>query len=116
MKDANTLPYYPRFILNFDDGKCFSTGDLDQLQHIKESGINEGISQFFPGQIINATWQLENNKLEAISYKVDKIEIRQIKYDLDEPTFGVNENDCYSLFGKEKKWLMEIYVFFKKLP
>ncbi len=115
MNKANNLPYYPRFIFNFNDGLCFSTGDLDELEYIKESGTDYEITHFFPGQKIDVSWVNENEEPEIRKYEVNKIEVRQIKYDLDEPTYGINMNDCTSIYGKEKKWLMEIYIFMNKI-
>lgn len=111
MQNANNLPYYPRFIFNFNDGNCFSTGDLDKFEHIKGSGTDYEITQFYPGQKIDVKWVNESGEPEIRTYVVDKIEIQQIKYDLDEPTYGINMNDCTTYTGKEKKWIMEIYVF-----
>ena len=111
MTDSNSLPYYPRFIFNFSDDKCFSTGDLDEFEYIKEHKQDYKISRFVPGQKVDVTFVNENNESEVGTYSVNRIEIHQIKYDLDEPTYGFNMNDCTSIFGKEKKWLMEIYVY-----
>lgn len=111
MTNASALPYYPRFIFNFSDGKCFSTCDLDEFKYIKEHEVDYDITRFVPGQKVDVSWVNENNEQEVTTYSVNKIEIHQIKYDLDEPTYGINMNDCASVFGKEKKWMMEIYVF-----
>ncbi|MDJ1495020.1 hypothetical protein QNI19_18925 [Cytophagaceae bacterium DM2B3-1] len=111
MTNANSLPYYPRFIFNFSDGRCFSTADLDWFTYIKDTGDDYPITSFVPGRLIDMKWTKENNELDIRTYKVDKIEIHQIKYDLDEPTYGMNSNDCMGVAGKEKKWMMEIYVF-----
>jgi len=111
MTNASTLPYYPRFIFNCDDGKCFSTADLDELNYIKEGGTEYDVTRFVPKQILDISWSNGNGGLETKSYSVGKIEIHQIKRDLDEPTYGVNSNDCTSVYGRDKKWMMEIYVF-----
>jgi hypothetical protein len=110
MMDANSLPYYPRFIFNCNDGRCLTTGDLEIFKHIKEKGSDYDISRFVPGQRINISWT-NNGEKEVQSYEVKKIEIHQLKHDLDEPTYGTNMNDCTGLAGREKKWMMEIYVF-----
>lgn len=111
MTDANSLPYYPRFIFNCNDGNCLSTADLELFKHIKETGSDYDISRFVPGQSISISWINDNEEKEVRSYVVNKIEIHQIKHDLDEPTYGTNMNDCTGIFGREKKWMMEIYVF-----
>lgn len=111
MIKAANLPYYPRFIFNCDDGNCMSTGDLEMFEYIKESDSGHEITRFTPGQKINISWINESKELEIKTYKVDKIEIHQIKYDLDEPTYGMNLNDCTAVFGSKKKWMMEIYIF-----
>lgn len=111
MTDANSLPYYPRFIFNFNDGVCFSTGDLEHFEYIKEHKTDYEVTRFVPGQKVDVTFENEDNETEVKTYSVNRIEIQQIKYDLDEPTYGINMNDCSSIFGKEKKWMMEIYVF-----
>lgn len=113
MINASTLPYYPRFIFNCDDDRCFSTGDLDELEYIKESGTDYDVTRFVPNQILDISWSDGNGGFEIKSYSVDKIEIHQIKRDLDEPTYGINMNDCAEVYGREKKWMMEIYVFLK---
>ncbi len=115
MNKASELPYYPRFIFNFNDGNCFSTGDLDEFEYIKEHGNDHEITQFLPGQKIDVSWVNEDEELEIRTYSVNKIEIRQIKYDLDEPTYGINMNDCSAINGRKKKWMMEIYVFLDKI-
>ena len=115
MTNANALPYYPRFIFSCSDGNCFSTADLEQLKHIKDAGSEYDVSSFVPGRKINISWVNDAGQQEIKVYKVDKIEIHQIKYDLDEPTYGMNSNDCSAVFGKEKKWLMEIYVFLENV-
>lgn len=111
MTDANLLPYYPRFIFNFSDGNCFSTGDLTEFQFIKEHKTDYEISRFIPGQKIDFTWEDENENSIIKTYTVNKIQVQQIKYDLDEPTYGINLNDCGVISGEKKKWLMEIYVY-----
>ena len=118
MTKASSLPYYPRFIFNCSDGKCFSTADLDSLEYIRdaedeEDGYSRDITQFVPGQILNISWSAPDAKVEVKSYKVERIEIHQIKYDLDKETKGVNSNDCSVVAGKHKKHMMEIYVFLK---
>jgi hypothetical protein len=111
MTKANNLPYYPRFIFNCNDNKCMSTGDLELFKFIKESGTDYEITRFVPGQKIDISWINENEKVEIKTYTVNKIEIHQIKTDLDKPTYGINSNDCTMISGKEKKWMMEIYIF-----
>ena len=111
MTDTNSLPYYPRFIFNFNDDKCFSTGDLDEFEYIKEHKSEHKISRFVPGQNVDVTFVNENDESEIKTYLVNQIKIQQIKYDLDEPTYGINMDDCTAIFGKDKKWMMEIYVY-----
>ena len=115
MTDSNNLPYYPRFIFNCDDGNCMSTGDLKFFKFIKETGSEYDITKFTPGQKIDISWVNENDEQEIKTYEVNRIEIHQIKYDLDKPTYGMNSNDCTAIAGKEKKWMMEIYVFLNQL-
>nr|WP_276904078.1 hypothetical protein [Pedobacter kyonggii] len=115
MTNATDLPYYPRFIFNCSDDRCFSTGDLDYLKFIKEKGSEYEITRFKKGQILQITWEEDNGKKLVKDYEVSDVEIAQIKYDVDEPTYGINSNDCTGIYGKEKKWLMEIYIFLKAL-
>ena len=111
MKKATELPYYPRFIFNCSDHNCFSTADVELLEHIKETGSEYEITRFTRGQSLDITWADEVGNLTLKTYKVREIEIHQIKYDIDEPTYGINLNDCQTVFGKEKKVLMELYIF-----
>lgn len=117
MTKASLLPYYPRFIFSCSDGKCFTTADLDELKDIKDAddvddGYGYDITQFVPGQRIQISWSAPDNGLEIKTYKVDKIEIHQIKRDLDAETKGMNSNDCWgAVSGRTKKHMMEIYVF-----
>jgi hypothetical protein len=115
MPKASTLPYYPRFIFTCDDGKCFSTADLDYLRDIKDADdkYEHDITQFVPGQLLKITWAADNNQTEVKYYEVDRLEVHQIKYDTNEPTVGMNSNDCTVIAGQPKKHLMEIYVFLK---
>lgn len=115
MMKASDLPYYPRFIFNFSDGSCFSTGDLDEFEYIKEHGTDYEITQFVTGQKIDVIWVDEHEEQEIRTYSVNKIDIHQIKYDLDEPTYGINLNDCSTITGRKKKWMMEIYIFLDKI-
>lgn len=111
MTKASNLPYYPRFIFNGSDGNRFSTADLELFDYLKETGSEYKISRFKKGQSIDVTIASEDGETIIKTYKVSDIEIQQIKYDIDEPTYGFNMNDCQSVDGSEKKWLMEIYVF-----
>lgn len=116
MKKASLLPYYPRFIFSCSDGKCFTTADLDELKHIKDAddvddGFGRDITQFVPGQRVQFSWLAADDGIEVKVYTVEKIEVHQIKYDLDKETKGMNSNDCSMISGKPKKHMMEIYVF-----
>ena len=111
MKEANKLPYYPRFIFNFSDGHCLSTADLDLFRFIKESGSEHKISRFKKGQKIDVHIEGDYRKKVIKTYIVTEIEIQEIKYDIDEPTYGINKNDCLSVEGVKKKWIMDIYIF-----
>lgn len=108
---ASDLPYYPRFIFNCSDGNCFSTADLELFGFLKETGTDYKVSRFKKGQKIDVTTANDSEETLIKTYVVSEIEIQQIKYDIDEPTYGFNMNDCQSVDGSEKKWLMEIYVF-----
>jgi hypothetical protein len=109
MKDANLLSTYPRFIFNCNDGRCLSTGDLNFIKKIKLKGFKGNIIQFIPEQEIEIPWTVEN-KTELKTYKIESIEIRQIKYDLDEQHYGFNSDDCENIQGQDKTWIMEIYI------
>ena len=109
MTDANSLPYYPRFIFNCNDGRCFSTGDLDLFRFIKKRGKDYDITSFASGEEVEIHWE-DDDEITTIAYVIDHIDIHQIKRDVDEPTKGLHINDC-TLSGKEKKWIMEIYIF-----
>lgn len=111
MTDVNLLPYYPRFIFNCNDGMCLSTGDVELLDQLKEAGNGYPISRFVSGQRVRICWKTEIGGQDVRTYVVNKIEIHQIKRDLDEPTYGTNSNDCIVNSGRDKNWLMEIYVF-----
>jgi hypothetical protein len=111
MTNANLLPYYPRFIFNFNDGKCLSTADLDEFRHMKEHESGYEITRFFTGQKIDVTFVDVNERANVFTYIVNRVEIYEIKQDLDKPSYGFNGNDCRAISGKEKKWMMEIYVF-----
>ncbi|WP_338815680.1 hypothetical protein V9L05_21840 (plasmid) [Bernardetia sp. Wsw4-3y2] len=114
MTNANSLPYYPRFIFSCNDGKYFSTGDLDFFKFVKKRDRTYDITSFSSGDEVDIYWENDDGKTEVIAYTVDHIDIHQIKRDIDEPTKGLNMNDC-TLFGKEKKWIMEIYIFLNKI-
>lgn len=79
MKDANSLPYYPRFIFNCSDGKCLSTGDLDFFKHIKEIETDYDITSFVPGRKLEITWATDNEEQEIKAYIINRIEIHQLK-------------------------------------
>ena len=111
MTKASELPYYPRFIFNCSDDNCFSTADLELFGHIKETGSEYEISRFKKGQSLDITWIDEQDNQVVKTYKVSDIEIHQIKRNIDEPTYGFNKNDCTSVQGNKKIWLMEIYIF-----
>lgn len=111
MTKANNLPYYPRFIFNCSDGYAFSTGDLEIFKLIKETGKDYEVTSFRQGQSLNITQIDENNEKVVKTYVVNRIQVNRIKYDLDEPDYGINLDDSTSIQGKKKKWLMEIFVY-----
>lgn len=111
MTDANLLPYYPRFIFNCNDDLCFSTADLEEFKYLTEHKSDSKITRFVTGQKVDVKIDDENGAFVIKTYEVRKIDIHQIKYDLDEPTYGFNMNDCTNIQGNPKKHLMEIYVF-----
>ncbi|MER3376528.1 MAG: hypothetical protein RIM83_17955 [Allomuricauda sp.] len=116
MTKASSLPYYPRFIFNCSDDNCFSTADVELFDSIKETGSDYEVTRFKKGQKLDITWIGENDETTVKTYRVSEIEIHQIKRDIDEPTYGINMNDCHGpVFGEKKKWLMEIYVFLELL-
>lgn len=110
MNEIENLSYYPKFIFNTSDGKAFSTTSLDTFKHLKEIGRNNKINRFVKGQNINITTTDESDNIEVKLYEVTKIEIQNIKYEINEPDYGVNMNDSLTE-DKEKKILMEIYIF-----
>ncbi|ARV15354.1 hypothetical protein [Polaribacter sp. SA4-12] len=109
MNEINELPYYPRFIFNISNGNCFSTADLEVLNNIKEKGRKGKINNFKKGQIISISEINENAENIVKTYKVLEIEIGEIKYEIDEKKYGINLNDCENS-GKDKIWLMEIFI------
>lgn len=111
MTKASELPYYPRFIFNCSDEQCLSTADLELFEHIKETGSEYEVTRFKKGQSLDITWVDEQDNPIIKTYIVSEIEIHQIKRDIDEPTYGMNKNDCTAVQGDKKKWLMEIYIF-----
>ncbi|RYE18308.1 MAG: hypothetical protein EOP45_14345 [Sphingobacteriaceae bacterium] len=111
MNHANALPYYPRFVFNCSNGECLSTGDLEFFESIKDLNSSYDITSFVPGEKINIYWPIENSEPEIKTYLINRIEIHQIKYDLDKAVKGENSNDCKLIYGREKKWLMDVYIF-----
>ena len=116
MQKAGDLPYYPRFILNCSDGNCFTTADIDEFEYVKEVGTDYDLSRFKINQKLEIQWVDDNDEQLLKKYKVSNIEIHQIKRDIDEPTYGMNMNDCSGgIAGRRKKHLMEIYIFLDSL-
>lgn len=114
MTKASSLTYYPRFVLTCSDGQCLATADLDYLlKYVRDAEDNYGgdITQFVPGQILKISWAGVDNEVDVRSYKVDRVEVHQIKSDLDMPTTGDMSDNCRETFGKEKQHMMEVYVF-----
>ncbi|MGV8877808.1 MAG: hypothetical protein ACOH2A_02130 [Sphingobacteriaceae bacterium] len=105
---TNDLNHYPRFIFNCSDGRGLSTADLDFLKGFSKDDQMTNISSFNIDDIISIKWaDLE----EHLEYKVSKIEIKEIMYNTDERILGMNEFDVNPVFGKDKYWLMGLYVF-----
>lgn len=84
---------------------------MNLFKYLKVSGSEYDISRFKKGQKIDIDIASERGETIVKTYIVSEIEIHQIKYDIDEPTYGLNKNDCLSVDGAKKKWLMEIYIF-----
>jgi hypothetical protein len=106
--NLNDLQYYPRFVFNCSDGKCFSTDDLALLKDINIPHINK-IDQFRTGEEISIKW---SDIDEPKQYIILKIDIRDIRYDSDEKLYGFHEDDCSAIStDKDKFHLMSIFIF-----
>ena len=108
----NDLKHYPRFVISRPDGKCFSTLDLDELKYMNNDDHDSKINSFRTGEIIKVKW---NDKNETLRYKIQKIDIRDLRYDTEEPLYGAWEDDCTSLSGMEKIELMAIFIFLEDI-
>ena len=110
MKHVNDLSYCPRFILKTSEGLSFSTNNLKIFEFVKDVKSGKKVNHFKNGQEISIIFENESiNK-----YVVTGIEIQQIKYNLDEPNYGINFNDS-ELIDDSKITTMEIYVFLEKI-
>lgn len=107
----NDLKHYPRFVFNFPD-KCFSTCDLDEFKHIKNDDHDFKVNSFKTGEIIKIK---RDDKSEISEYRISKIDIRDIRYDTEEKLYGVWEDDCTTISGKEKFELMAIFIFLEDI-
>lgn len=105
---TNDLDHYPRFIFNCSDGRCLSTADLDFLKHFSKDDQPTNINSFNIDDIINIKWADLDGHLD---YKVSKIEIKEIMYDTSEQILGMNKDDFNPVIGKDKFWLMGLYIF-----
>lgn len=106
------LQHYPRFVFSCSDGRCYSTAELKGLKYIKREHIDSPIDAFYTGEIITIIWDTDPT---PVRYKVDKIDVRDIRYHTDEKLYGIHGDDCSVIQGKEKFHLMSIFVFLERI-
>jgi hypothetical protein len=85
-----------------------STADLNLLQGFSKDDQPTKINSFNIDDIVTIKWPDLETPLE---YKVSKIEIKEIMYDTDERILGMNQYDFNPVTGKNKFWLMGLYIF-----
>ncbi|MGJ1418294.1 hypothetical protein ACR79T_01625 [Sphingobacterium spiritivorum] len=108
----NELQHYPRFVFNCSDGRCYSTADLDGLMYIKRENLDAPVDAFNTGETVSIVWDTEPN---PIKYVIKKIDIRDIRYDTNENLYGIYEDDCTGVYGKEKFHLLSIFIFLEAI-
>lgn len=98
------LPYYVKIVFLCSDQACFSTSDIKMLKHIKRADSEDPISSFEVGDRI--IFAPDADKI----YQISSVAIKHLFDDLDLMRLGFDSEDCTSMQGEEKDWLLKILV------
>ena len=103
MKITN-LPYFVKFIFSSDEGDCYQTSKIDNLQFIIDDATNDKIDKLYIGQKI---------RVEEHSYEIYDIKIRHLFDDTYYHRYGVDLESCNC--PDDNEWLFSILVSIKKV-
>ncbi len=98
------LPYYVKFVFLCSDGECYSTTDIKMLEYIKSAESGEPISSLEVGNRI--MFAHENDGI----YRIASVAIHQLLDDTELMRMGFDSEDCTSMQGEEKDWLLKILI------
>lgn len=98
------LPYYVKFVFLCSDGQCYSTTDINMIEYIKSTESGKRIYSLEVGDRIMFT--PENDA----TYKIASVAIQQLGDDTEEMRLGFDSEDCTSMQGEEKDWLLKILI------
>ena len=98
------LPYYVKFVFLCSDDNCYSTSDIKKLEHIKSVESGEPVSSLEVGNRI--TFAPNTNGI----YRIASVAIQQLVDDTELMRLGFDTEDCTSMQGEEKDWLLKILI------
>ena len=98
------LPYYVKFVFLCSDGNCYSTSDIKMLEHIKSVESGEPVSSLEVGNRIMFAPNTDG------IYRIASVAIQQLTDDTELMRLGFDTEDCTSMQGEEKDWLLKILI------
>ncbi len=98
------LPYYVKFVFLCSDGACYSTADIAMLNHIKKPGSEQRVFSLDVGDSI--VFEPDGEKV----YRITEVAIRHLVDDTDTMRLGVDTEDCTSMQGRPKEWLLKVLI------
>jgi hypothetical protein len=98
------LPYYVKFVFLCSDNACFSTSDIKMLEHIKSAESGEAVSYLEVGNRIMFAPNTDT------IYRITSVAIKHLVDDTELMRLGFDSEDCTSMQGEEKDWLLKILI------
>jgi len=98
------LPYYVKFVFLCSDQGCYSTSDIKMLEYIHNADSGKPISSLDVGDRI--IFAPNCGKV----YKIASVAIRHLFDDTELMRLGFDCEDCTSMQGEGKEWLLKILI------
>ncbi len=98
------LPYYVKFVFLCSDGSCYSTADIAMMEHIRRPNSDERVFSFDVGDRI--TFAPNNDKV----FRITEVAIKHLHDDTNMMQLGFDSEDCTSMQGEAKDWLLKILI------
>jgi len=98
------LPYYVKFVFLCSDQECFATSDFRMLKHIKSAETGEPVCSLDVGDRI--VFAPSADKI----YRITSVAVKHLLDDTNQMRLGFDSEDCTSMQGEEKDWLLKILI------